>query len=425
MMSVEVTAHRRTFEKEGNPFFYLADTVWSAFTNASLEEWEEYLDYRSMQGFNVVQINILRQWDASGSDLNIEPFNQQGDGSTDYFSLNEAYFDRAQDMVRMATERGFTPALVLLWCNYVPDTWATMFQKDGKMPLEAVEPYVTYAVNRFSEFNPMYLVSGDTDFPSEEANAYYQIALETVKRISPSSLTTLHIQGRLREIPEVFANHEGLDFYMYQSGHNSEFQAYAHEIADHFYHQSPVRPVINGEPCYEQISYSRNVYGRYSAFDARKAAWQSLLAGGGAGVTYGAHGIWSWHKKGKSFGIVEGEGFDSPYDWRSALRFEGAWDYSFIKYLFEQYKLVGVKPMDIVLNKTKEIRAAGTEDTLVLYVPVNTKVRLDFPVEEYDFTTIDLVQRRFAKTAAYRENEYGVIPMHAFEHDVVMIGTRK
>lgn len=424
-MTVTVAANGRTLEKHGKPMFYLADTVWSAFTNATLEEWEEYLDYRKMQGFNVLQMNVLRQWDASGSDLNWEPFHLQEDGSYDYAALNEAYFARAEQIVRMAAERGFTPALVLLWCNYVPDTWATPLQKNAKMPIAAVEPYVTHVVQRFSKYDPIYLVSGDTDFPSDEANAYYLAALEIVKRISPASVTTLHIQGRLREIPEVFTEHEGLDFYMYQSGHNSEFQYMAHEIAEHFYNKTPVRPVINGEPCYEQISYSRNVYGRYSAADARKAAWQSLLAGGGAGVTYGAHGIWSWHKKGKSFGIVEGEGFDSPYDWRSALRFEGAWDYSFIKYLFENYGLVGLQPLDIVQNKTREIRAAGNENTVVLYVPVNTKVKLDFPVEEYDFTTIDLVNRRFAQTDAVRENGYGVLPMHAFEHDVVIVGTRK
>ncbi|MCM3170813.1 DUF4038 domain-containing protein [Paenibacillus sp. MER 99-2] len=424
-MSATISMNGRSFEEQGSPFFYLADTVWSAFTNATLEEWEEYLDYRKMQGFNVLQMNVLRQWDASGSDLDWEPFALQEDGSYDYSQLNEAYFDRATEMVRMAVERGFTPALVLLWCNYVPDTWATPFQQGNKMPLEVIEPYVTYAVKRFSAFNPIYLVSGDTDFPSELANRYYQTALDTVKRMSPSSVATLHIQGRLREIPEVFMNHEGLDFYMYQSGHNSEFQHYSHEIAEHFYNLTPERPVINGEPCYEQISYSRNVYGRYSALDARRAAWQSLLAGGAAGVTYGAHGIWSWHKKGQNFGIVEGEGFDSPYDWRAALRFEGAWDYSFIKYVFDMYNLVGVKPLDIVLNQTKEIRAAGNEDTVILYVPVNTKVRLDFEAEAYSFTTIDLMHRRFARTDAYRENGYSVLPMHEFEHDVVIIGTKK
>lgn len=427
MVKLTISKQQRVFTLNEKPFFYLADTVWSAFTNASIEEWAQYLDYRKMQGFNVLQINILRQWDASESDLDIHPFTLNADGSYDYTQLNVQYFDRAEQMLEMAVERGFTPALVLLWCNYVPDTWASMFQKDNKMPEDCVEPYVTYATKRFAKFNPIYFISGDTNFPSERANAYYMKALETVQTISPDSLTTLHIQGRLNEIPEEFQQHAGLDFYMYQSGHNSEFQYMSHELAAHFYKKEPHRPVINGEPCYEQISYSRNVYGRYCTFDARKAAWQSLLAGGGAGVTYGAHGIWSWHKHGKKFGIVEGEGFDNPYDWRDALRFEGAWDYSFIKYLFEQYDLVGLKPADIVLNKSPEITAATTanEDTIAIYVPVNTKVRLSIDVQDYDFTTIDLEKKRFAVTEVATKESQSSILMHRFEHDVVIIGKKR
>lgn len=214
---------------------------------------------------------------------------------------------------------------------------------------------------------------------------------------------------------------------MYQSGHNSEFQAMSHELATHFYNQEPRRPVINGEPCYEQISYSRNVYGRYSAFDARKAAWQSVLAGGGAGVTYGAHGIWSWHKHGKKFGIVEGEGFDTPYDWRDALRFEGAWDYSFIKYIFESYNLVGIKPANITLNNNSEIKAAFTAngDKIVIYVPINTKVRLNIDVQNYSFTTIDLEKKRFAVTELITKDNQTSISMHPFQHDVVIIGKKR
>ncbi|KOS04505.1 MULTISPECIES: DUF4038 domain-containing protein [Paenibacillus] len=423
-LSLNMAENQRSFTKEEKPFFYLADTVWSVFTNATIEEWSDYLDYRKMQGFNVLQINMLRQWDASESDLNLQPFALLENGDFDYHTLNEAYFDRAEIMLKMAVERGFVPALVLLWCNYVPDTWAEMFQKGNKMPFECVEPYVTYVVNRFSPFDPIFLISGDSDFPTERANSYYLKALDIVQQLSPTSLTTLHIQGRLREIPPAFEKHQGLGFYMYQSGHNSEFQHVGHEIAQHFYHKPDIRPVINGEPCYEQISYSRNVYGRYTALDARKAAWQSLLAGGGAGITYGAHGIWSWHKKGKKFGIVEGEGFDSPYDWRTALRFEGAWDYSFIKYLFEMYNLIGVKPLDIVLNKTEEIRAAGNENSIILYVPFNTKVRLSINVQDYKFTTIDLDGKRFAQTDVSVQKDQSVLDMHSFESDVVIIGTK-
>ena len=71
---LRIAKNHKTLEKDGNPFFYLADTCWSAFTNISEEEWEYYLYKRKAQGFNTIQINILPQWDASDTDLNYNPF---------------------------------------------------------------------------------------------------------------------------------------------------------------------------------------------------------------------------------------------------------------------------------------------------------------------------------------------------------------
>ena len=62
---IKVSKNKRSFERDGRPFFYLADTIWSAFTNVSLEEWEYYLTQRKYQGFNTLQINTLPQWDRS------------------------------------------------------------------------------------------------------------------------------------------------------------------------------------------------------------------------------------------------------------------------------------------------------------------------------------------------------------------------
>ncbi|MEC0182165.1 DUF4038 domain-containing protein [Paenibacillus peoriae] len=426
MIKLSIAENKRYFIHEGTPFFYLADTVWSAFTNITLEEWAYYLDYRKSQGFNVLQINVLRQWDASGSDLSYEPFARAEDGSYDFFTLNEEYFTRAETMIEMAVNRGFVPALVLLWCNYIPDTWAAKLREEKKMPLEAVEPYVRYVAERFSKFYPIYIISGDTDFPSECANQYYRTALHTVKQHSPQCLTTLHIQGRLAVLPEEFINDPDLDFYMYQSGHNSQFQPTAYTIALDFYHKSVTRPVLNSEPCYEQMGYSRKVYGRFTRADVRKAAWQSLLSGASAGITYGAHGIWSWHRKGKKFGVT-GEGFDSPYDWQSALKFEGAWDYGLAQWLFGIYGLTDMQPWNIVLKNTEEIRAAVTADStkVAIYVPVNTVLKLDADLSEYDFTVIDLENRRFGTTSVSVQEQITIIDMHDFEADVLLIGIRK
>jgi Protein of unknown function (DUF4038) len=427
LVNLRVSENKKHFETDkGEKFFYLADTVWSAFTNATLEEWNDYLIYRKMQGFNVLQINILQQWDASESDLNIKPFEYKEDGSFNFYKINDAYFERAEKMVAMAVEKGFVPALVLLWCNYVPDTWGSEIINVNNMPLEVVEEYVTYVDQKFSKYNPIYLVSGDTDFPTERTIEYYSLAINKIKQLSPHCITTLHIRGRLMELPEQLLYNANLDFYMFQSGHNIQFQDMSYKLAEEFSNKPVKRPSLNSEPCYEQMGYSRNLYGRFNQFDVRKAAWQSLLSGASAGITYGAHGIWSWHKKGKGFGLI-GEAFDRPYDWKDALKFEGAWDYAFAKKIFKLFDLYDLQPQDIVLKNTDEIRVASSigSTKIAIYVPVNTVLKLDQLFEDYEFTIIDLEHRRFGEASVSYEENITIIDMHGFEADVLIIGEKK
>ncbi|MBA5745344.1 DUF4038 domain-containing protein, partial [Escherichia coli] len=72
---------------------------------------------------------------------------------------------------------------------------------------------------------PIYIISGDTDFPTETVTDYYLEALETVSKKAPHALKVLHICGRLKDIPENLQTHPALDLYFYQSGHNSEHQS--------------------------------------------------------------------------------------------------------------------------------------------------------------------------------------------------------
>lgn len=409
--------NNQLFYKENEPFFYLADTVWSAFTNTKMDDWEYYLDYRSNQGFNVVQINILPQWDRSTSEVDIiHPYKQTKEGYN-FEIVNEDYFIHAEKMVKMAYDKGFTAALVLLWCSYVPETWASNAIKTTLMPKSAIEPYVEKVVSIFSKYDPIYIVSGDTDFDSENATDYYEIALNKVKTISPNCLTTLHVKGRLSDIPKRLEENPNLDFYFYQSGHNSEFQETSYTLAERFYEKEIKKPIINSEPCYEMMGYSRQKYGRFSRFDVRKSAWQSILSGASAGITYGAHGIWSWHEKGMNYGSALGEGFATPYNWRNALNFPGAWDYSFIKEFVVNNKLYNLIPKDIVLNDTKEIRAASKDGTLLLYVPSNIEVSLKGNWLRNKMTVIELETKRSAPLNVKIEKNTTVIKMHEFTGD--------
>ena len=118
----KISESKRSFEENQQDVFYLADTCWSAFTNISDKDWEYYLDYRKSQGFNILQVNMLQQWDASQSELNLKPFALKENGTFNFRIYNEAYFERAKKMFEMASAKGIRIALVLLWANYIPNT---------------------------------------------------------------------------------------------------------------------------------------------------------------------------------------------------------------------------------------------------------------------------------------------------------------
>ena len=128
------------------------------------------------------------------------------------------------------------------------------------------------------------------------------------------------------------------------------------------------RPVVNSEPPYE--GHGRvGERTRFNAFDIRKATWQSLLSGARMGITYGAHGVWSCHRRGMNF--LNAQRSFEPYAWDEALLLDGAWDVGFARYLFETYNLFAANPAAIVRSDDPEIRAAATADlsTLAVYSP--------------------------------------------------------
>jgi hypothetical protein len=393
MGSVTVAASKDRFLRDGRPFFYLADTCWSAFTNVRPGEWEQYLDVRAAQGFNALQITILPQWDRTVVDFAPPPFRAARDGSPDYARPEDSYFENASRMLEAAVSRGFVPALVLLWCDRVRGTWACRRMPDHEMPLEAIAPFVRYAAKTFGRFDPLWLVSGDTDLLTEDTVERYLLALRTVKEAMPDSLTTLHLQPQT-DLPERVEQARELDFYMYQSGHHVD-QTTAYLLAERFAGKSVKRPVVNGEPCYEAHGFG-NSYGRFGAFHVRKAIWQSLLAGAKAGVTYGAHGIWSWHRRGMPFGAAS---FSSlPLPWNEALRLEGAWDAGYARWLFDVYALADLDPVTVPGLHAEVRVAASPSGTLVAaYAPYAAEIDFGRDLSGHEAVLVDLAARRIVR----------------------------
>ena len=65
----------------------------------------------------------------------------------------------------------------------------------------------------------------------------------------------MHIKRGYDVIPEQFLDR--IDFYMFQSGHNAKGQEMAYLLPESFRKKYPKKPMINAEPCYEQMGFSR------------------------------------------------------------------------------------------------------------------------------------------------------------------------
>jgi hypothetical protein len=377
---------------DGQPFFYLADTVWMAFPNLTLADWARYLSYRRTQGFDALQISILPvTHDTSMAPENVDPFLAGPDGNWDFGAYNEAYFAKAETMVALAVEQGFVPVLGVLWCSYVPGTRCLQHSPIASaMPFTAVTPYAAFAAARFKRFNPIFFISGDTRFESPEEAPYYMAALEAVRRVCPEALLSMHLHPQ-GDLPRAFM--DAVDFYMYQSGHGAADQYQPYTFAEKFATYPVKRPVLNSEPPYE--GHGRiGEHTRFDAFDIRRATWQSLLSGAKMGITYGAHGVWSCHQRGMDF-LNKGRSFE-PFAWDEALLLDGAWDVGFARYIFEAYDLFAAQPAAIVVGEDREVRAAATPErtTVAVYSPYAFDLELALDLTGYRCVLIDLARRR-------------------------------
>ena len=366
----------RVLTRGGKPFFWLGDTCWSAFTNMTDAEWQDYILKRAAQGFNVVQVNALPQWDRCGSTLGLYPFPTQ-DGLTFTLdgTLNDAYFARAGQMAAFAAAHGITLAVVVQWCNYVPGTWASAKHGENVLPAAMVEPVVKKICDTFSKYNPVFFISGDADFNTPQAVERYLWVTQLVEQYAPGAPLAYHISGWNDRLPPVLAEHAAL--YLYQSGHNPAYQYTARTLAEKLRARTPPKPVLNSEPCYEQMGYSRLAYGRHRREDCRRILWTSLLSGACAGITYGAHGVWNWYKPGMPVNPVGGEGFLQAPVCTTALALPGTADFTFARRLCEHWGAWDFSPCPALLAEYwDEIPAARCGSRTVLYLPTAAPLRL-------------------------------------------------
>ena len=423
MSLMEVSPDKRILLMDKKPFFYLADTVWCASTNAEHTEWLEYLEFRKNQGFNALQINILPQHDRSDMAMAVPPFELQADGRYDLSRPLDAYFEMVRTKIAQARERSFLPVLSLFWFDWAQDRW-TRDKPHRPFTTAEFSRYLDYVIPRFSEFDPIFQCGGDVNFdqwPEHPRELYHQ-ALKRCKELAPSCLTAMHL-GRAF-LPDELQRSPYLDLSIYQSGHQRNEEHVPWRLANDCINREPHRPVINSEPSYEGL-YFGGEYGRWGRASVRRACWTSLLSGASAGVTYGAHGLWSWHKKGAPF---YGQSFaGEPFPWRTALHFPGANDFAFAKDIFEKKSLLGVMPwQEILEHRSHEIRVAANPDhgRIAVYLPFNDSFSLRGDFKGWKWETWSLEGRQPFTPDVTVGPDKASFAMHDFNSDSVMVGER-
>lgn len=379
--------------RNGSPFVMVADTAWSAFADAAPDEWRQYLRFRANQGFNTVLVSVLPiLHDRAVREDAREPFVLDNTGHYRFDAPNSNYFAMAEQLAMIASEEGVTLGLVVLWRNYVGSTWSNEQTPWAIMSDPDRQNYISLVTRTFSQYDPVFIISGDEFFVDPGTTVVYRAALEQVKRESPSCLTTMH-SVPTADLPAEIADSPALDFYSYQAGHHIDHQDRAHALAQLYLQKEVRRPIIDLEPCYEGHGYGSGA-GRFRAHHVRNATWWSILGGASAGIGYGAHGIWQWYRRGAIFTSPE---FSlEPFDRASALGFDGANDVGLAGALVRDHALFETRPrQELLLNPYPGVRAAATKDlhTIAAYLPDARDLDLAVELDQYRVSLWDLQHR--------------------------------
>lgn len=370
---------------DGTPFFFLADTCWTGPALSTAEDWDVYLKDRKAKGFTAVQFNCVSPWRTAPTDAA---------GRTSYAVTagklvpNEDFFKQLDARLKAVNDHGLLAVPVLVWAHKKGDA-------GFDLPEEQVVALVKFQLDRYKTAHCLYVLAGDARYNQTDAERWKRVGRQAFEN-RPGLLVTTHPTGMNWPWAD-WAAEKWLTVLGYQSGHGDDASAAkwihsgpAVEFAKKRDVTRPVlrpedtlvRPVINLEPPYE----GHNGYQSrrpHSAYTVRRAVYWSLLSTPVAGVTYGAHGVWSWHTK-PGEEPTDHRGSGPAEHWRKALALPGAAQVGHARKLFESLPWTQLKPApELVVqgakdDPTKFVACATTPDrkVMVLYYPAGAKAGL-------------------------------------------------
>ncbi|WP_182299461.1 apiosidase-like domain-containing protein [Cohnella cholangitidis] len=335
---LQLSGNRRFLvTSDGAPFFWLADTGWETMQRLVRSDVTKYLNSCAEQEFNVVQVVALAEtWNKTvpnmqgdlplaNADPN-QPLTTPGNDPSDAAQYD--YWDHADYVIDTAASLGLYVALLPTWGKYIIDNSGPPFNQPymGIFDNSKAYNFGKWIGSRYAKRNNIIWVLGGDRAPDTEPKR--ELIRQMARGLTDgggTQLKTFHPIGG-KSSSEWFQNESWLDFNMYQSGHVSQNLPNYNIIASD-YAKSPVKPVLDAEPRYENAGINfDSANGRFTPYDVRQAAYWSVFAGS-FGHTYGHGSIWQMYAPGRTS--------DENVYWYDALNAEGRTDMKYVRRLIE------------------------------------------------------------------------------------------
>lgn len=361
--------------QSGNRYYLIGDTAWELFHKLSREKAEMYLKTRKKQGFNMIQAVILAEFDGLNvpnyygrlplklnNQQNYDPILPDTDGSY-------SYFDHVEYVISLAESLEMYIGLLPTW----GDKWNIKWGIGPEIfTVENAYIYGKWIAERYRHHNNLiWILGGDRPLTEEKHFAINNsMALGIKDGDSEKFLMTLHPCG-MRSSSEFVHEYNWLDFNMMQSGHsNPAPNCFDMMAAD--YIKEPIKPVMNGEPCYEDHTHNQNPKnGYYDDYDIRLVAYRNLF-GGACGHTYGHSAVWQFKTE---------PDVRCPNTWEIALNRPGAMQISIYNDFIRENNLIGYVPIYNITEPNNHdatyIAGMVSEKSAYLYLPAGAPLKLN------------------------------------------------
>ena len=369
----------------GKPFFWMADTAWELLHRCDREEIDMYLEKRASQGFNVIQTVVLAELDGLNTP---NPYGHIPLNENDPSKPNESYFEHVDYAIDKASKLGLYIALLPTWGDKL-NTKSWGIGPEIFNP-ENARNFGAWIGSRYADReNLIWVIGGDRN-PRENSTdkEVWNVMAEGIASGAggyDDTLMTFHPQPKENGGSSTWFHKEPwLDFNMHQTGHCADHGTYKH--IRHDYDLSPAKPVLDGEPLYEDHPncFNAKELGFSAAEDIRRIMYWNVFAGA-FGQTYGCHDVWQMYEPDR-------EPVNQPLrPWKIALDMPMANQVKHLKSLMlSRPVLTRIPDQTLIMNSQSddENYVIATRDSkgtyAMIYFPTGKTTRLDLSMLKGD-----------------------------------------